>query len=135
MSKIQVYVTRCGLQPYTKKDGTSSTYYELQFVHGTRPKTSFDAASGQRINCFDQTGKQLFDDDIQVIEFFGSDAQYMSQCQLLPNTWYEMDLHSTIRQNQYTRRYETNWLLPTDIRVVQAQTQAAPAQQTLGFGR
>lgn len=133
MSKIQVYVTRCGLQPYAKKDGTSSTYYELQFAHGVRPKTSFDAATGQRINCFDQSGKQLFDDDIQVIEFYGKDAEYMTQCAFQPNTWYEMDLHSTVRQNQYTRRYETVWLPPTDIRVIQV---AAPAQQQApGFGR
>ena len=40
--KITAKIIRAEEVTYVKKTGEASSYFELQFVHGTRPKTIFN---------------------------------------------------------------------------------------------
>ena len=142
MKLESVTIMRAQMAQSRKKDGSTFNYFEFQFAHGQRPKTTFNQATGQNELVYDQTGQIMMSDDIMIVEYYGNDAQYMAQLGLQPGMVVDMELHSYIKRNNFTGRYDTTFLAPSsaDIKVVsmpqpsQPQYQAqAPAQSQFSY--
>ncbi len=145
MKLENVTIMRAQMAQSRKKDGSTFNYFEFQFAHGQRPKTTYNQATGQNEFVYDQTGQVLMSDDIMIIEYYGNDAQAMAQSGFQTGMVINMELHSYIKRNNFTGRYETTFLMPTDVKVVsmpqpaqyQQPQQVQPQQQgyTPIFGR
>lgn len=131
MKLEKVTIMRAQVAQSRKKDGSTFNYFEFQFAHGMRPKTTYNQATGQSEPVYDQNGQPMFSDDIQIIEYYGNDAQYMQQLNLQPGMVVNIELHSYVKRNSFTGRYETTFLVPADIKVVQMpQPMQQPQYQT-----
>ena len=143
MKLENVTIMRAQMAQSKKKDGSAFNYFEFQFAHGQRPKTTYNQATGQSEFVYDQNGQIMMSDDIMIVEYYGNDAQAMAQAGLQAGMVVNMEIHSYIKRNQFTGRYETTFLLPSDIKVVsmpqpaqqQYQTQQPQQGYTPIFGR
>lgn len=127
--KFTAKIIRAEEVSYIKKNGEQSSYFELQFVHGQRPKTIFNEQTGQEEPLYTATGTPAMADDIMTIQLWGkSDVNYMRQCKsyynLVQGQEVEITLHSVSVTNQ-RNMVETKWLAPS-FNPVQPQQAAAP---------
>lgn len=132
--KITAKIIRAEEVTYVKKTGEASSYFELQFVHGTRPKTIFNEQTGQEEPLYTAGGTPAMIDDVMTIQFWGkNDIVYLNQCRqhynLVKDQLVNITLHSSSYVNQLGR-VETKWLAPNFEPVQQYASPAEQAQQT-----
>lgn len=135
--KFTAKIIRAEEVSYIKKNGEQSSYFELQFVHGSRPKTIYNEQTGQEEPLYTAAGVQAMTDDVMTIQFWGrNDIAYLNQCKthynLVNGQFVNIELHSSSYANQLGR-IETKWLAPlfepAQMSAISAQ-QAQQAQQT-----
>lgn len=128
--KITAKIIRAEEVSYIKKNGEQSSYFELQFVHGQRPKTIYNEQTGQEEPLYTAAGIQAMADDVMTIQFWSkNDISYLNQCKthfnLVNGQLVNIELHSSSYTNQLGR-VETKWLAPL---FEPAQMSAISAQQ------
>ena len=135
--KFTAKIIRAEEVSYVKKNGEQSSYFELQFVHGSRPKTIYNEQTGQEEPLYTATGAPAMTDDVMTIQFWSkNDITYLNQCKmhfnLVNGQFVNIELHSSSYTNQLGR-VETKWLAPlfepAQMSAISAQ-QAQQAQQT-----
>ena len=135
--KFTAKIIRAEEVSYIKKNGEQSSYFELQFVHGSRPKTIYNEQTGQEEPLYTAAGVQAMTDDVMTIQFWGrNDIAYLNECKthfnLVNGQFVNITLHSSSYANQLGR-IETKWLAPlfepAQMSAISAQ-QAQQAQQT-----
>lgn len=132
--KFTAKIIRAEEVSYIKKNGEQSSYFELQFVHGSRPKTIYDEQTGQEVQLYTADGTPAMTDDVMTVQFWGkNDITYLNECKmhfnLVNGQFVNITLHSSSYANQFGR-VETKWLAPLFEPAQMSAISAQQAQQT-----
>lgn len=135
--KITAKIIRAEEVSYTKRNGEQSSYFELQFVHGTRPKTIYNEQTGMEEPLYTAGGTPAMTEDVMTIQFWSKNdishlIQSKQQFSLVKDQMVNITLHSSSFVNQIGR-VETKWLAPMFEPVQQSAMAAQQAQQPNGL--
>ena len=132
--KITAKIIRAEEVSYIKKNGEQSSYFELQFVHGQRPKTIYNEQTGQEEPLYTAAGIQAMTDDVMTIQFWSkNDITYLNQCKVHFNLVKDQVVYITLHSSSFANqlgRVETKWLTPMFEPASQSAIAAQQAQQT-----